>query len=60
MPLDAAYPDIAFSVCPHDCPSACALDVERLAPERIGAVFHDTAVWIEPAGDGPERRGGAA
>ena len=38
MPLDAAYPDIAYSVCPHDCPSACALDVERLAPDRIGAV----------------------
>ncbi len=33
MPLDVAY-----SVCPHDCPSACALEVERLAPERIGAV----------------------
>ena len=38
MPLDAAYPDIAFSVCPHDCPSACALDIERLAPDRIGSV----------------------
>ena len=24
------------SVCPHDCPSTCALEVERLAPERIG------------------------
>ncbi len=33
MPLDVAY-----SVCPHDCPSACALDVERLGPDRIGAV----------------------
>ena len=33
MPLD-----IAYSVCPHDCPSACALDVERLAADRIGAV----------------------
>ncbi len=33
MPLDVAY-----SVCPHDCPSACALDVERLAPDRIGVV----------------------
>lgn len=38
MPLDAAYPDMAYSVCPHDCPSACALDIERLAPDRIGAV----------------------
>ena len=26
------------SVCPHDCPSACALEVEKLAPERIGRV----------------------
>lgn len=26
------------SVCPHDCPSACALDVERLAPDQIGKV----------------------
>jgi anaerobic selenocysteine-containing dehydrogenase len=24
------------SVCPHDCPSTCALEVERPAPERIG------------------------
>ena len=28
----------AHSVCPHDCPSVCALDVERLSPERIGRV----------------------
>ena len=33
MPVDTAY-----SVCPHDCPSACALDVERLGPDRIGKV----------------------
>ena len=26
------------SVCPHDCPSVCALDVELLTPERIGRV----------------------
>ncbi len=26
------------SVCPHDCPSACALDVERLADGRLGRV----------------------
>jgi anaerobic selenocysteine-containing dehydrogenase len=24
------------SVCPHDCPSTCALEVERPSPERIG------------------------
>ncbi|MGQ9369823.1 molybdopterin oxidoreductase family protein [Azospirillum sp. ST 5-10] len=26
------------SACPHDCPSTCALEVERLAPDRIGKV----------------------
>ncbi|MCP5198900.1 MAG: molybdopterin oxidoreductase family protein [Gammaproteobacteria bacterium] len=26
------------SACPHDCPSTCALEVERLAPDRIGRV----------------------
>ena len=26
------------TACPHDCPSTCALEVERLAPERIGTV----------------------
>ena len=31
-------PDTAYSVCPHDCPSTCALEVERLAPDRIGKV----------------------
>ena len=30
--------DVAYTVCPHDCPSACALDVERLTPDRIGNV----------------------
>ena len=33
MPLD-----IVPSVCPHDCPSVCALDVERLDARRIGKV----------------------
>lgn len=28
--------EIVGSVCPHDCPSACALDVERVDGERIG------------------------
>lgn len=28
----------AFSVCPHDCPSVCALEVEVLGPDRIGRV----------------------
>jgi anaerobic selenocysteine-containing dehydrogenase len=26
------------SACPHDCPSTCALEIERLAPDRIGRV----------------------
>jgi anaerobic selenocysteine-containing dehydrogenase len=30
--------EIRSSVCPHDCPSTCALDVEVLSPTRIGAV----------------------
>jgi anaerobic selenocysteine-containing dehydrogenase len=30
--------DIAFSVCPHDCPSACALEVERIDGTRIGRI----------------------
>jgi anaerobic selenocysteine-containing dehydrogenase len=33
MPLD-----IAYSVCPHDCPSACALAVERIDATHIGRV----------------------
>ena len=33
-------PDSTFvpSVCPHDCPSTCALEVEKLASDRIGKV----------------------
>ena len=30
--------EFAATACPHDCPSTCALEVERLAPDRIGAV----------------------
>jgi anaerobic selenocysteine-containing dehydrogenase len=30
--------DILPSVCPHDCPSACALEVERIDGTRIGRV----------------------
>ena len=33
MPLD-----FVPSVCPHDCTSTCALEVERLTPTRIGRV----------------------
>jgi len=37
MPLDAKS-ETVYSVCPHDCPSTCALAVERLSPTRIGRV----------------------
>jgi anaerobic selenocysteine-containing dehydrogenase len=30
--------DIVHSVCPHDCPSTCALEVERLDERTIGRV----------------------
>ncbi len=33
MPLD-----IVHTACPHDCPSTCALEVERLDAQRIGRV----------------------
>jgi len=33
MPLDVVH-----SVCPHDCPSTCALEVERLDSRTIGRV----------------------
>jgi len=43
MPLDTLAPDDlspgrALSVCPHDCPSACALEVERIDARTIGRV----------------------
>ena len=31
-------PTIHFSACPHDCPSTCALEVERLDPQTIGRI----------------------
>lgn len=31
-------PDIVYSACPHDCPSCCALEVERLDEGTIGRV----------------------
>ena len=30
--------EIHYSACPHDCPSTCALEIERLDPWRIGRV----------------------
>ncbi len=39
MPLDTSTaPEYVHSVCPHDCPSTCALEVERLSDTRIGKV----------------------
>ena len=34
----AALPDVRYSACPHDCPSTCALQVERLDERTIGKV----------------------
>ncbi len=34
----SAQPEFLPSACPHDCPSTCALEVERLSPTRIGRV----------------------
>ncbi|WP_374654730.1 molybdopterin-dependent oxidoreductase [Dongia sp.] len=30
--------DIVHSACPHDCPSTCALEVERISSTRIGRI----------------------
>ena len=37
MPLDASA-EFSPSVCPHDCPSTCALEVERVDQYTIGRV----------------------
>jgi len=33
-----AQSEIRYSACPHDCPSTCALEVERLGDHLIGKV----------------------
>ncbi|MCK6449415.1 MAG: molybdopterin oxidoreductase family protein [Alphaproteobacteria bacterium] len=38
MPDDARYREYRNSACPHDCPSTCALEVERVDAHRIGKV----------------------
>ena len=38
MPLDREQSEILRSTCPHDCPSVCALEVERLDQQHIGKV----------------------
>ena len=40
---------IVPSVCPHDCPSTCALEVERLDAKRIGRVRGSRATTTPPA-----------
>ena len=37
MDQDSLQP-MAYSACPHDCPSTCALEVDLLSPQRIGRV----------------------
>src|SRR5271170_2856819 len=41
----AVRPRIAASVCPHDCPSTCALEIEIFGDRTIGRVrgAHDNA-----------------
>ena len=38
MNAPGAPVELRYSVCPHDCPSTCALEVERLDPNTIGRV----------------------
>jgi anaerobic selenocysteine-containing dehydrogenase len=38
MPDDTRLAEYRTSACPHDCPSTCALEVERLDEKRIGKV----------------------
>ena len=33
-----AVPEIHISACPHDCPSTCALEVEKLDEQHIGVI----------------------
>ncbi len=43
MNAPAAPARFVPSVCPHDCPSACSLEVELLAPGRIGRIRGSSA-----------------
>ena len=33
-----AQPELRYSTCPHDCPSTCALEVEKLDDHNIGRI----------------------
>lgn len=35
---DTTFRQTARSVCPHDCPSVCALDIQLQTPQRIGRI----------------------
>ena len=37
----------AHSVCPHDCPSVCALEVQLDTPERIGRIYGGAQAYTE-------------
>lgn len=37
-PASNAAPTLVHSVCPHDCPSVCALEIEKLDDNTIGRV----------------------
>jgi anaerobic selenocysteine-containing dehydrogenase len=38
--MNAPYPTVRLpSVCPHDCPSACALEVEVEGADRVGRIY---------------------
>jgi len=39
MNAPGAPVETRFSVCPHDCPSTCALEIERLDARTIGRVY---------------------
>ena len=38
MNLPSRHREVRSSVCPHDCPSTCALEIEVLDGKRIGSV----------------------
>ena len=43
---NSSTPEIVHSACPHDCPSTCSLEVERLSPSRILQSFANAYIWF--------------
>ena len=37
--MTKASPQRIHSTCPHDCPSACALEVEKIDERTIGRIY---------------------